>query len=63
MMVLSKFSPNSYQMILNESSLLKNLDIDELVRFVAVYSHKGNLTMIFEYMDQKSMEDIICYGN
>ena len=63
MMVLSNFSPNSYQMILNEASLLKNLNIDEMVKWVAVYMHANNLTMIFDYMDQKSMIDIIKYDN
>ena len=63
MMVLSHFTANSYQMILNEASLLKNLAIDEMVKWVAVYSHASNLTMIFDYMDQKSMAGIIQHDN
>ena len=59
MMVLSEPSANAYQKILNEASLLKSLNIDEMLKWVAVHSHDNKLTLIFEYMDHLSLAKII----
>ena len=45
-------------MIVNEASLIKYLQIDEMVKCTEVYEHDNCLTIILEYMDHKSMTDI-----
>ena len=46
-------------MIINEASLLKFLNIDEIVNCVAVYEHGNDISIILEYMDNGSMTKII----
>ena len=47
------------QMIINEASLIRNLNIDEMIQCVEVYEHNDCLVIILEYMDQKSLFNIV----
>ena len=46
-------------MIVNEASLICYLNIDEMVQCVEVYEHQNCLYLILEYMDRKSLSDIV----
>ena len=51
------------QMIINEASLISYLQIDEMVQCLEVYEHNDCLFLILEYMDQKSMSNIVQYSH
>lgn len=46
-------------MIINEASLIRYLNIDEMVQCLEVYEHNDCLFLILEFMDQKSMSNIV----
>ena len=46
-------------MLINETSLIRYLDIDEMVKCIDIYDNQNRLMIILEYMDQNSMSDIV----
>ena len=51
--------PREVQKVMQEASLIKCLNSNELIRCVDLYHYRGNIFIMLEFMEQGSLTDIV----